>query len=73
MIDVERKSYRVSNREKNSETLIKIKLGKVSPYTELDAERGLNTKRPTIVFFLGLTKPLPSCDYASPHRRYSVC
>jgi len=23
------------------------------------AKRGLNTKRPTIVFFLGLTKPLP--------------
>ncbi len=31
----------------------------------------MNTKRPTIVFFLGLTKPLPSYGSASPHRRVS--
>ncbi len=29
-----------------------------------EGQRGLNTKRPTIVFFLALTKPLPSYDQA---------
>ncbi len=36
------------------------------------SQRGLKPKRPMIVFFLGPTKPLPSYDYAKPHRRYSV-
>jgi hypothetical protein len=35
-------------------------------------QRGLNTKRPTIVFFFGPTKPLLLYDWASLHRRYSV-
>jgi hypothetical protein len=30
--------------------------------TELQEHRGLNTKRPQNVFFLGPTKPLPSHD-----------
>jgi hypothetical protein len=29
----------------------------------------LNTERPTLVFFLGPTKPLQSDGLASPHRR----
>ncbi len=38
------------------------------PYTERSEgkgcdQRGLNTKRATIVFFLDPTKPLPSYDY----------
>jgi hypothetical protein len=40
---------------------------KVKDLTALQEQRGLNTKRPTIVFFLGPTKPLPSHDQASPH------
>jgi hypothetical protein len=35
-------------------------------------QRGLNAKRPTIVFFLGPTKPLQSYGQASQHRRYSI-
>jgi hypothetical protein len=35
-------------------------------------QRGLNDRRPTLVFFLALTNPLQSFGYASSHRRYSV-
>ncbi len=28
----------------------------------MENQRGLNTKRPKLVFFLGATKPLPSYD-----------
>ncbi len=35
-------------------------------------QRGLNTKRPTVVFFLGPTKPLRSYCKANPHPRHSV-
>jgi hypothetical protein len=34
-------------------------------------QRGFNTMRPKILFFLIPTKPLPSYDYASPHRRHT--
>jgi hypothetical protein len=45
---------------------------RVGIYFDWLTQRGLNTKMPTIAFFLGTTKPLPSYDYARPHRRYSV-
>jgi hypothetical protein len=32
------------------------------PFRQLSTQRGFNTKRLTIVFFLGHTKPLPSYD-----------
>jgi hypothetical protein len=57
----------------------------LEPYSEMDKrkdkgvltklrveQRGQNTERPTLVFFLGVTKSLQSYGKASPHPRYSV-
>ncbi len=41
---------------------VHIVYGEKSLVMEHAGQRGLNTKRPTIVFFLGPTKPSPSYD-----------
>jgi hypothetical protein len=61
--------HKVGNSEKIKIKQIHYAIDQENVYQN---QRGLNTKRSAIVFFLGLTKPPPSYDQASPYRRFSV-